>query len=59
MVSRQEELAPKLDQGRPCVVGKGRLVMNEDSVLSLVMCTHITWDPIQMHIQTWLIWDEA
>ena len=59
MVSSLGEVAPRLGQRSPCVVGKGRLVTQEDSVSSVVTWAHLTQDPVQMQILTWVIWDEA
>lgn len=50
---------PKAGAEKALGGGKGKLVIPENSVSSLVTCTPLTQDPAQMRILTWLIWEEA
>lgn len=58
MVSQPGELALRLGQSKPWVDGQGRLVIDDDSGSLAVVCTGSNWDPVQMQILTWLVWDE-
>ena len=58
VVSQLRELALRLGQSRPWVDGQGRLAIYEASSSSVVMRTGSNWDPVQMQILTWLVWDE-